>query len=173
MWFLPLQGNRIAWCVGGPDPHQLLQSTDDSASQTSQGSGSHNSGSRGSHYSSSGHGRDWCPETIVEICEDVRNFKCPYGGSVMDLIEATPKGMVSKVLLEEKMYRTWYHGRIVLVGDSCHKVKYLFCLFLSHVWCLFVVFLCCLFVGEEGCHGAYPVFINNHARLLTPFLFIC
>ncbi|KAK3835091.1 MAG: hypothetical protein JOS17DRAFT_772482 [Linnemannia elongata] len=122
MWFLPLQGNRIAWCVGGPDPHQLLQSTDDSASQTSQGSGSHNSGSRGSHHSSSGHGRDWYPETIVEICEDVRNFKCPYGGSVMDLIEATPKGMVSKVLLEEKMYRTWYHGRIVLVGDSCHKI---------------------------------------------------
>lgn len=123
MWFLPLQGNRIAWCVGGPDPHQLLQSTDDSASQSSQGSSSHNGASRGSHHSSTGHGRDWYPETIVEICEDVRNFKCPYGGSVMDLIEATPKGMVSKVLLEEKMYRTWYHGRVVLVGDSCHKVN--------------------------------------------------
>ncbi|KAF9900509.1 hypothetical protein EC991_007229 [Linnemannia zychae] len=119
MWFLPLQGNRIAWCVGGPDPHQLLQSgPDDGSSQSSKGSGSH--GSRGS--SGSGHGRDWYPETIVEICEDVRNFKCPYGGSVMDLIEATPKGMVSKVLLEEKMYRTWYHGRVVLVGDSCHKI---------------------------------------------------
>ncbi|KAF9082685.1 hypothetical protein BGX23_012213 [Mortierella sp. AD031] len=117
MWFLPLTGNRIAWCVGGPDPHQLLQSTqDDAGDHSSQGSGSH--GSR----TSSGHGRDWYPETIVEICEDVRNFKCPYGGSVMDLIEATPKGMVSKVLLEEKMYRTWYHGRVVLVGDSCHKI---------------------------------------------------
>jgi hypothetical protein len=137
MWFLPLQGNRIAWCVGGPDPHQLLQSTDDSASQTSQGSSSHNSGGRGSHHSSSGHGRDWYPETIVEICEDVRNFKCPYGGSVMDLIEATPKGLVSKVLLEEKMYRTWYHGRIVLVGDSCHKVNTLSFAFLFIAVCLF------------------------------------
>ncbi|KAG0317616.1 hypothetical protein BG000_004508, partial [Podila horticola] len=97
MWILPLTGNRMAWCVGGPDPH--LQE---------EGGG--------------GRGRDWYPETVVEICEDVRNFKCPYGGSVMDLIEATPKGLVSKVLLEEKMYRTWYHGRVVLVGDACHKI---------------------------------------------------
>ncbi|KFH69591.1 hypothetical protein, variant [Podila verticillata NRRL 6337] len=97
MWILPLTGNRMAWCVGGPDPH--LQE---------EGGG--------------GRGRDWYPETVVEICEDVRNFKCPFGGSVMDLIEATPKGLVSKVLLEEKMYRTWYHGRVVLIGDACHKI---------------------------------------------------
>lgn len=93
MWILPLTGNRMAWCVGGPDPH--LQE---------EGGG--------------GRGRDWYPETVVEICEDVRNFKCPFGGSVMDLIEATPKGLVSKVLLEEKMYRTWYNGRVVLIGDG-------------------------------------------------------
>ncbi|KAG0093756.1 hypothetical protein BGZ93_007745, partial [Podila epicladia] len=96
MWILPLTGNRMAWCVGGPDPH--LQE---------EGGG--------------GRGRDWYPETVVEICEDVRNFKCPYGGSVMDLIEATPKGLVSKVLLEEKMYRTWYNGRVVLIGDGASQ----------------------------------------------------
>ncbi|KAF9348946.1 hypothetical protein BGX34_002141 [Mortierella sp. NVP85] len=106
MWILPLQGNRMAWCVGGPDPHVVPQ--DD--------------GDHGSHGSHSSRGRDWYPETPVEICEDVRNFKCPYGGSVMDLIEATPKGLVSKVLLEEKMFRTWYSGRVVLVGDACHKI---------------------------------------------------
>ncbi|KAI8599224.1 hypothetical protein EDD21DRAFT_380395, partial [Dissophora ornata] len=105
MWILPLQGNRMAWCVGGPDPH-LVQTDNDHASSGSESS----------------RGRDWYPETAVEICEDVRNFKCPYGGSVMDLIEATPKGLVSKVLLEEKMYRTWYNGRVVLVGDACHKI---------------------------------------------------
>ncbi|KAF9376099.1 hypothetical protein CPB97_011048, partial [Podila verticillata] len=96
MWILPLTGNRMAWCVGGPDPH--LQE---------EGGG--------------GRGRDWYPETVVEICEDVRNFKCPFGGSVMDLIEATPKGLVSKVLLEEKMYRTWYNGRVVLIGDGASQ----------------------------------------------------
>ncbi|KAF9557604.1 hypothetical protein EC968_007537 [Mortierella alpina] len=106
MWILPLQGNRMAWCVGGPDPHLIPQDDGDHGSQ----------GSRGSR------GRDWYPETAVEICEDVRSFKCPYGGSVMELIEATPKGLVSKVLLEEKMYRTWYNGRVVLVGDACHKI---------------------------------------------------
>ncbi|ORZ15462.1 hypothetical protein BCR41DRAFT_422254 [Lobosporangium transversale] len=106
MWILPLQGNRLAWCVGGPDPH-LIQNDD---------------GDHSSHGSGSRSGRDWYPETAVEICEDVRNFKCPYGGSVMDLIESTPKGLVSKVLLEEKMYRTWYNGRVVLVGDACHKI---------------------------------------------------
>ncbi|KAF9909090.1 calpain 7 [Lobosporangium transversale] len=79
---------------------------------------SNDDGDHSSHGSGSRSGRDWYPETAVEICEDVRNFKCPYGGSVMDLIESTPKGLVSKVLLEEKMYRTWYNGRVVLVGDG-------------------------------------------------------
>jgi len=92
----------MAWCVGGPDPHVVLEDDED----------------HDSHGSHSSRGRDWYPETPVEICEDVRNFKCPYGGSVMDLIEATPKGLVSKVLLEEKMFRTWYSGRVVLVGDG-------------------------------------------------------
>ncbi|KAF9107773.1 hypothetical protein BGX27_008620 [Mortierella sp. AM989] len=104
MWMLPLQGNRIAWCVGGPDPH--VDQDDDESCQRSHGS----------------QNRGWYPETAVEICEDVRSFKCPYGGSVMDLIEATPKDLVSKVLLEEKVFRTWYSGRVVLIGDACHKI---------------------------------------------------
>ncbi|KAF9156194.1 hypothetical protein BGX20_004294 [Mortierella sp. AD010] len=106
MWMLPLKGNRLAWCVGGPDPHVM---NDDDRGQ----------GSQGSHGSRN---RDWYPETAVEICEDVRNFKCPYGGSVMEIIEATPKDLISKVLLEEKLFRTWYSGRVVLVGDACHKI---------------------------------------------------
>ncbi|KAG0296807.1 hypothetical protein BGZ98_000808 [Dissophora globulifera] len=113
MWILPLQGNRMAWCVGGPDPH-VLYHHDDSSSGYSSSNTSNSSHSR--------RGRDWYPETVVEICEDVRNFKSPYGGSVMDLIAATPKGLVSKVLLEEKLFHTWYNGRVVLVGDACHKI---------------------------------------------------
>ncbi|KAF9433488.1 hypothetical protein BGZ76_009400 [Entomortierella beljakovae] len=97
MWMLPLKGNRLAWCVGGPDPH-LSQ--------------------REEKYDN----RDWYPETAVEICEDVRGFKSPYGGSIMDLIDATPKELISKVLLEEKVFRTWHSGRVVLVGDACHKI---------------------------------------------------
>ncbi|KAG0047969.1 hypothetical protein BGZ83_007084 [Gryganskiella cystojenkinii] len=133
MWILPLQGNRLAWCVGGPDPQSMQDSGSGRSSPINHNGG--NSGRQSpAHSSSSARGRrtppssgrssptDWYPETAVEICEDVRNFKCPYGGSVMDIIEATPKGRVSKVLLEEKMCCTWYHGRIVLVGDACHKI---------------------------------------------------
>lgn len=136
MWILPLQGNRLAWCVGGPDPQMMQDSGSgrSSPSNNSSGSGGRQSPpasiSRGGRHSPTASGRsspqDWYPETAVEICEDVRNFKCPYGGSVMDIINATPKGLVSKVLLEEKMCCTWYHGRIVLIGDACHKVTLVF-----------------------------------------------
>lgn len=39
-----------------------------------------------------------------------------------DLIDATPKECISKVMLEEKLFETWYHNRTVLIGDSCHKM---------------------------------------------------
>ncbi|KAF9093046.1 hypothetical protein BGX27_001680, partial [Mortierella sp. AM989] len=28
---------------------------------------------------------------------------------------------ISKIFLEEKMFKTWYHGKTVLLGDACHK----------------------------------------------------
>ncbi|KAI1293403.1 hypothetical protein EDD11_008426 [Mortierella claussenii] len=31
---------------------------------------------------------------------------------------ATPKDLISKVYVEEKMFETWYHGRTVLIGDG-------------------------------------------------------
>ena len=39
-----------------------------------------------------------------------------------DLFDQTPREVVSKVVLEEKLYQTWYHGRVVLIGDACHKM---------------------------------------------------
>ncbi|KAF9147580.1 hypothetical protein BG015_010739 [Linnemannia schmuckeri] len=39
-----------------------------------------------------------------------------------DLFDHTPREVVSKVVLEEKLYQTWYHGRVVLIGDACHKM---------------------------------------------------
>ncbi|KAG0010495.1 hypothetical protein BGZ80_001438 [Entomortierella chlamydospora] len=50
-----------------------------------------------------------------------RGFPCPYGGTLADLIDKTPVDRISKVLLEEKFFETWYHGRTVLLGDACHK----------------------------------------------------
>lgn len=43
-----------------------------------------------------------------------------------DVMKATPKDQISKVFLEEKLFKTWYDGRTVLLGDG----KSLFSLFL-------------------------------------------
>ncbi|KAK3817307.1 MAG: hypothetical protein J3Q66DRAFT_339481 [Benniella sp.] len=39
-----------------------------------------------------------------------------------DLIEATDPETSGMVLLEEKMFKTWHHGRTVLLGDAVHKM---------------------------------------------------
>ncbi|KAG9071559.1 hypothetical protein KI688_005771 [Linnemannia hyalina] len=31
--------------------------------------------------------------------------------------------LISKVMLEEKVFETWHHGRAVLIGDACHKLN--------------------------------------------------
>lgn len=57
------------------------------------------------------------------MCSEVRDFKLVGGkdGKVLtmgDMIDRTPKGMISKVMLEEKLFDTWYGGRTVLIGDG-------------------------------------------------------
>ena len=39
-----------------------------------------------------------------------------------DLVDMTPPEIISKVVLEEKLYKTWFHERVVLMGDACHKM---------------------------------------------------
>ncbi|KAG0369307.1 hypothetical protein BGZ54_010333 [Gamsiella multidivaricata] len=65
---------------------------------------------------------EWAPESVETSLKDFYNFPCPFGGSMKDIIDATPKECISKVFLEEKIMETWYHGRVVLIGDACHKV---------------------------------------------------
>lgn len=38
--------------------------------------------------------------------------------TIGDLIDVTPKEQINKVRLEEKIFETWHHGRIVLIGDG-------------------------------------------------------
>ncbi|ORZ11411.1 hypothetical protein BCR41DRAFT_408997 [Lobosporangium transversale] len=40
-----------------------------------------------------------------------------------DLIDRTDRELISKVMLEEKIFETWYDRRIVLIGDACHKMN--------------------------------------------------
>ncbi|KAF9897833.1 hypothetical protein BX616_004910 [Lobosporangium transversale] len=66
---------------------------------------------------------EWGPEAANAMCKEVRGFPFPGGKdndmTIGDLIDNTP--LISKVMLEEKVFDTWYSGRTVLIGDACHK----------------------------------------------------
>ncbi|KAG0330713.1 hypothetical protein BG000_011559 [Podila horticola] len=91
-------------------------------------SGSYKILEENSHKSKEGSSNsEWGPEAAEAMCSEVRDFKLVGGkdGKVLtmgDMIDRTPKGMISKVMLEEKLFDTWYGGRTVLIGDACHKL---------------------------------------------------
>ena len=59
----------------------------------------------------------WGPDSSSLMVKAVRNFKIPYG-TMGDLIDVTPKDVVSQVFLEDKLYEAWHHGQTVLIGDG-------------------------------------------------------
>lgn len=61
---------------------------------------------------------EWGPEAVTPMIKEFYHLPCPYGGTIGDLIDATPKELISKVYLEHKMFQTWHHGRSVLLGDG-------------------------------------------------------
>ncbi|KAF8958830.1 hypothetical protein BGZ46_001881, partial [Entomortierella lignicola] len=65
---------------------------------------------------------EWGPEANDATLSKYRDLPCPLGGTMGDLFDATPKDLISKVFLEEKLFKTWHHGRTVLLGDACHKL---------------------------------------------------
>jgi len=61
-------------------------------------------------------------EAAQTMVAQVRDFPVVSGGdkklSLGDLIDWTPKEFMSKVMLEEKVFETWYDCRTVLIGDG-------------------------------------------------------
>ncbi|KAF8950599.1 hypothetical protein BGZ46_004428, partial [Entomortierella lignicola] len=64
---------------------------------------------------------EWGPGTKDDTLTKYRDFPCPLGGTMGDLFDATPKDLISKVFLEEKLFKTWHHGRSVLIGDGARN----------------------------------------------------
>ncbi|KAF9103327.1 hypothetical protein BGX27_010625 [Mortierella sp. AM989] len=64
---------------------------------------------------------EWGPETNDTTLERYRDLPSPLGGTMGDIFDATPNDLISKILLEEKMFKTWHYGETVLLGDACHK----------------------------------------------------
>ncbi|KAF8934517.1 hypothetical protein BGZ47_010348 [Haplosporangium gracile] len=65
---------------------------------------------------------EWGPEAAKSMIKEVHDFPIKLGGILGDIIDATSPDGVSKVMLEEKLFKQWSHGRIVLIGDACLKV---------------------------------------------------
>ncbi|CAO3565413.1 unnamed protein product [Mortierella alpina] len=67
---------------------------------------------------------EWGPHRVEVMCDRVAKFPIPCGPglTIQDLIDNTDKDKISKVMLEEKLFETWSYGRVVLIGDACHKM---------------------------------------------------
>ncbi|KAG0373019.1 hypothetical protein BGX24_012274 [Mortierella sp. AD032] len=73
---------------------------------------------------------DWGPHAAKAMCDETREFPLPIGDGTLtlgDMYDRTPQDLISKVMLEEKVFETWYSGRTVLLGDG--NVIYLGVLF--------------------------------------------
>ncbi|KAG0062130.1 hypothetical protein BGZ89_010909 [Linnemannia elongata] len=70
---------------------------------------------------------EWGAASAQTMCDETRNFAVNLSDgkkrTLGDLYDLAPKELVSKVMLEEKVFKTWHHGRIVLMGDACHKLN--------------------------------------------------
>lgn len=104
---VPLSNNRIGWSIGG-------RSDAEGASYWSL--------SQEEASTSFSKFPDWIEaeqDSIEEICRQCRTKPNPFGmGTYGDLIDKTPKNLISRVMFEEKGFRTWYGGRTVLIGDG-------------------------------------------------------
>ncbi|KAG0371855.1 hypothetical protein BGX24_001078 [Mortierella sp. AD032] len=71
---------------------------------------------------------EWGAHPAQAMCDETRDFPLPLGGgktgTLGDLYDSTPKELISKVMLEEKVFETWYRRRFVLLEMvTCHKLN--------------------------------------------------
>ncbi|KAI7824074.1 hypothetical protein BC939DRAFT_152841 [Gamsiella multidivaricata] len=65
---------------------------------------------------------EWGPQSNEAMIKEFEDLPSPWGGTMGEFIRQTPKDLISKVYLEEKLFETWYHSQTVLIGDACHKM---------------------------------------------------
>ncbi|KAF9438421.1 hypothetical protein BGZ76_007945 [Entomortierella beljakovae] len=125
-WYLPIPDNRISWGIHGTlsTPKYKQRAILPSNAIASIRPHILRSPSSSSTPTYKVHD-DWlgsADNLDFENLGDLLDAKCPVGpGTIRDFIKNTPKDVISQVDLEERYYKTWYHDRIVLVGDACHQ----------------------------------------------------
>ncbi|KAF9910303.1 hypothetical protein EC991_006802 [Linnemannia zychae] len=96
LWISPVSGDKVNWSVTGP---LLTSNSDNESFMVSQ----------------------FGQEEAERTCLLIKDLKIPFGGTLADLIKNTSRECITKILVEEKHYKTWHHGRTVLIGEACHK----------------------------------------------------
>ncbi|KAF9093613.1 hypothetical protein BGX23_003116 [Mortierella sp. AD031] len=70
---------------------------------------------------------EWSAYPIQAMVEETRNFPMILEEgkkhTMGDIYDLTEKEHISKAMLEVKIFKTWYSGRTVLMGDACHKLN--------------------------------------------------
>ncbi|KAF9537190.1 hypothetical protein EC957_008681 [Mortierella hygrophila] len=70
---------------------------------------------------------EWGNHAAAAMCDETRDFPLQLDDgkkrTMGDLYDLTNKEYISKVMLEDKVFTTWHHGRYVLMGDACHKLN--------------------------------------------------
>lgn len=121
---------------------------------------------------------EWGPGAAQAMCEETRDFPLPIPGSktwtLGDLYDRTPQERISKVMLEEKVFKTWYSGRTVLMGDG-KQIVYsgeirmqfnMLCnraILMQYLYSAFVLRLACHKLHPSGGHGkdAFVLPVDN------------
>jgi len=65
-------------------------------------------------------------ESSKAIEEGWLALEMSIGSTLGDLVAATDPETISKVYFEEKLYTTWYHNRVVLMGDGEEFTPFLY-----------------------------------------------
>ncbi|KAF9280964.1 hypothetical protein BGZ68_006920 [Mortierella alpina] len=131
LWYMPVPGNRVAWAVSGqlttPKLRRHAYSHPNAAGQPVRRDPNTAATRPPLPHSSSSQQHildDWlAPVTNLEdLIPDLMDASCAVGmGSVRDFMKHTPQQKIAHVDLEERLYKTWHCGRIVLIGDACHQ----------------------------------------------------
>lgn len=65
---------------------------------------------------------EWGAYPTQTMIDETRHFPIQLDDgkkrTMGDLYDLTPKDLISKIMLEEKVFKTWHHGRVVLMGDG-------------------------------------------------------
>lgn len=64
---------------------------------------------------------EWGTDAALAMCGEVASLRVPGGNgrlTMQDIFNRTEDENISKVVLEEKIFSTWWEGRTVLIGDG-------------------------------------------------------